>query len=83
MAKRKTRKKTTRKKKDWIQGAIQHEGAFRKWCMLHGYKKVTKSCIQEAIRIAKKTGNTTLLRRANLAATLLKLQKKKAKKKRR
>ena len=68
------------KKKKWVQKAIKNPGSFHAWCISHGFKKVNKSCIQEAIRIAKKTGNTTLLRRANLAATLLKLQKKRRKK---
>ena len=74
MAKRKTR---------WMQKvnrAIKRrgtEGAFRRWCQRHGYSKVTMECINEAIRIAKKTGNTTLLRRAVLARTYLKHRPKK------
>lgn len=77
---RRKRKAAKRKSKKWVKKAIQNPGAFHAWCISHGFKKVNKSCIQEAIRIAKKTGDTTLLRRANLARTLLKLQKKRKRK---
>lgn len=75
------KKRRGRKKKNWVQKAIKNPGAFHAWCLAHGHKKVTKTCIQQAKRIAKKTGNTTLMRRAVLAETLLKLQKKRRKKK--
>lgn len=83
--KAKTRRKTnrTKRKQKWVQEAIENPGAFHAWCIAHGFKKANKSCIEEARRIAKKTGNTTLLRRANLAETLLKLQKKRRTKRRR
>ena len=62
--------------KKWIQGAIKHKGAFRTWCQRHGFSKVTEGCISLALEVAKRTGNTTLARRANLARTLLSMQRR-------
>jgi len=66
-----------RRRKKWIQSAVAEmerkgtKGAFRAWCKARGHKKVTKSCIEEAIRIARRTGDQTLLKRAVFARTLL------------
>ena len=63
--------------KKWIQGVVKNmkKGSFRRWAQKHGFKKVTPQAIALAIKIAKKTGNTTLLRRALLARTFMKLRK--------
>jgi len=61
----------------WIEGAIKKKGAFRRWCKRRGYEKVNSECIREAIRVAKKTKDVRLLRRAVLAQTLLRLRKRK------
>lgn len=67
MARRKTRRK------NWIQSAIKKPGAFTRWCKQHGYSGVTAECIAKG----KKSKNPTTRRRANLAATLRKLRKRK------
>lgn len=40
------------------------KGKFREWCIEHGFRSVNKSCIERAKKVARETGNTTLLRRA-------------------
>lgn len=60
----------------WIQKAIKKLGSFTAWCKRRGYDKASYSCIEEAIRVAKKTGNKTLLRRAYLARTLKKMKRR-------
>jgi len=54
----------------WIQKAIKRPGAFTEWCEKHGFRGASFSCIEEAIKRAKKTGNDRLLRQAYLARTL-------------
>lgn len=63
----------------WVQKAIKHPGAFTAWCKRHGFSGATEGCITEAIRVAKRTGNKTLLRRAVLARTLKKMASKRRK----
>lgn len=64
-------------KKKWIQKMVKSiekkgtKGAFREWCEKHGFTKVNKSCIEAAKREARKTGDTTLLRRAVAAENML------------
>jgi len=66
-----------KKKKKWIQKVVKRaeekgtKGAFRDWCIRHGFTKVTKGCIQLAKKKARETGDTTLLRRAIAAENML------------
>jgi len=60
-------------KKKWIQSAVKKPGAFTNWCKKQGYKGVTSACIAEG----KRSKNPTTRRRANLAATLRKMRRKK------
>jgi len=68
-------------KRKWMQAVSEQikakgtKGAFRRWCKARGHKKVTETCIREAIRVAKRTGNKRLLRRAILARTFLRASK--------
>ncbi|GIW22522.1 MAG: hypothetical protein KatS3mg068_1529 [Candidatus Sericytochromatia bacterium] len=62
-----------KKKSDgsWIQKAIKKEGSFRDYCG----GKVTKACIEKG----KKSKDPKTRRRAVLAETLLKLNRKRKK----
>jgi len=64
------------KKKKWIQEAIKKPGAFTEWCKRRGYSGVTQECIEEG----KRSSNPTTRRRAHLAETLRKMNKKRKKK---
>jgi hypothetical protein len=64
-----------KKKKNWIQNAIKHPGAFSEWCRRQGYDGATKECIEKG----KKSSNPTIRRRAVLAETLKRLSKKRKK----
>ena len=57
----------------WIQKAVKKEGSFSEYCKRKGYNGVTWKCIEEA----KKSKFDVIRKRAVLAETLLKLQKKK------
>lgn len=63
--------------KKWVQSVVKKmkKGAFHEWAKRHGFKKVTPRAIALALKIAKKTGNDTLRRRALLARTFLKMRK--------
>ena len=62
-----------KKKKKWIPKNLK-KGAFTAWCSAQGFgNKVTPACIAAG----KKSKNPTTVRRANLAATLRKLPRKK------
>jgi len=61
------------KKKKWIKGAVQKPGSFTAWCKSQGFPGATPSCIAAG----KKSKNPTTRRRANLAATLKKLPRRK------
>ena len=60
------------KKKDWIQNAVKHPGAFTRWCKQQGYNGVTEECIQKGC----KSDNETIRRRACLAKVFRKIAKK-------
>ena len=61
-------------KKKWIPKDLK-KGAFTAWCKSHGYGGVTEGCITEALRVAKKTKNRTLQKRATLARTFRSMNK--------
>lgn len=61
------KKRTTKFLKNAV--APSRAGRFTAWCKQNGFPGVTNACIAEAQRVAKKTGNTALLREANFAAT--------------
>ena len=63
-------------KKRWMQSAVKKPGAFTEWCKKRGYKGVTKKCIEEG----KASKNPTTVRRATLAETFRKANKKRKKK---
>lgn len=60
--------------KNWIAGAIKHPGALRRTAksagLLEGDETLSDSDLSTLKTKAKKSGNTTLLRRVNLAKTL-------------
>jgi hypothetical protein len=62
-----------KKKKKWIQSAVQKPGSFTKWAKSHGYSGATG----EAIAAGLKSKSPTVRRRAALARTLKRLRKKK------
>jgi len=61
-----------KKKKKWIPKNLK-KGAFTTYCRSKGFSGVTSECIQ----MGKASKNPTTRRRANLAATLRKLPRKK------
>lgn len=66
--------------KKWIQKAIKNPGALRRTArrlgLLKGKNdKLTQEDLRKLEAHAKRTGNTTLLRRVRLARTLKKLRK--------
>ncbi len=65
----------TPKNRRWIQKAIKKRGAFTQWCKRRGYSGVTQRCIEEG----KRSKNPTTRRRAVLARTLRKTNKKRGK----
>jgi len=84
---RKKKKATKKGGELWLQEAKERMerkgtvGAFTAYCKRKGYKGVTQACINEAKEEARKTGNTTLLRRAIFAENVKKIAKKRKKKK--
>ena len=62
-----------KKKKDWMQDAVKHPGAFTEYCKRKGFDGVTQECINEG----KKSSNPTVRKRATLAETFRKVHKKK------
>lgn len=64
----------------WIQSAIQKPGALRRTAkrmgLIKGNEKLSASDLDTMEAKARKTGNTKLLRRVNLARTLKKLSEK-------
>jgi len=61
-----------KKKKDWMQDAVKHPGAFTSYCKKKGFDGVTQECINEG----KKSSNPTVRKRATLAETFRKAKKK-------
>lgn len=63
----------------WIQSAIKHPGALRKTAkrmgLIRGEEPLSSSDLNKMASKAKKSGNTTLLRRVNLAKTLRRLSR--------
>ncbi|GIV22148.1 MAG: hypothetical protein KatS3mg023_3899 [Armatimonadota bacterium] len=64
-------------KSKWIQQAIEKPGALRRTAkrmgLIKGTEKLSQSDLDAMAAKAKKTGNTKLLRRVNLARTLKRL----------
>ena len=54
----------------WIAGAIKHPGALHRSLGVPEGEKIPQAKLAQARGRAKKTGNTTLMRRLNLARTL-------------
>jgi len=52
-----------KRKKKWIQGAIQRPGRMIQYCKRKGYKGVTEECLNEA----EKSGDKSLVAAARLA----------------
>ena len=69
-------------RKKWIQKAIKKKGALRstakKAGLIEGDEKLSQADLDRLEAKAKRTGNTKLLRRVNLARTLMKMRKKRA-----
>ena len=68
------------KKKDWIQEAVNKPGAFRaialKMKLLKNSKdKLSNKDLAAMLKKAKKTGNTLLTKRVNLAKTFKKMNR--------
>ena len=57
-------------KEKWIQGAIKRPGRIKRLCKRLGHRSVSKSCLDEIIRRAKKRGDRSLLSAALLAKRL-------------
>jgi len=58
--------------KKWIQTAIEKPGSFTKYCKSLGFKGVTEECIRKA----KRSKDPTIRKRAYLAGTLRKINKR-------
>ena len=68
------------KKKDWIQGAVKKPGALRatakRMKLIKGNKqKLSNKDLAVMLKKAKKTGNTLLTKRVNLAKTFKKMNR--------
>lgn len=67
--------------KKWIQKTIKNPGALRRTAkrlgLIEDDEPLTASDLAKLEAHAKKTGDTTLLRRVNLAKTLKRMAKKK------
>lgn len=65
-------------RRHWIAGAIRNPGALRATAkrqgLIKGDEKLSLSDLAKLDRRAKRTGNTTLKRRVNLARTLRRLR---------
>lgn len=59
--------------KNWIQKAVKKPGSFTSWCKRQGFSGVTSACIAKG----KRSKNPTVRRRANLASTFRKMNRKK------
>jgi hypothetical protein len=61
----------------WIQRAIRNPGALRRTAkrmgLIKGDEKLSEADLNKLASRARKTGDTTLMRRVNLARTLRKL----------
>ena len=67
-------------KKDWIQGAVKKPGALRatakRMKLIRGNKqKLSNKDLAVMLKKAKKTGNTLLTKRVNLAKTFKKMNR--------
>jgi hypothetical protein len=62
----------------WIQGAIRNPGALRRTAkrmgLIKGGEKLSETDLNKLASRARKTGDTTLMRRVNLARTLRKMK---------
>ena len=70
-----------KKKKNWIQGAVKKPGALRatakRMKLIKGSKQnLSNKDLSIMAKKAKKTGNTLLAKRVNLAKTFKKMRKK-------
>jgi len=61
--------------KKWIQGAIKHPGALHRELHVKEGEKIPKAKLAKGLKRAKKTGNTKLEKRINLAKTLSGMRK--------
>lgn len=59
-----------KRKKNWIKGAIKSPGALRRSAKKSEITKSGTLNLGKMAARAKRTGNTTLMRRVNLARTL-------------
>ena len=79
------KKKGTSRK--WLQAAKQRMekkgtvGKFTAWCKRQGYTKVTQACIDKAKAVARKRGDTQLLREAIFAENVRKIARRRKRKK--
>jgi len=64
-----------KKKKQWMQEAVEKPGSFTSYCKKKGYEGVTQECINEG----KQSTDPTTKHRANLAETFRSTSKKKKK----
>ena len=77
--------KSAKSGEKWIQKAEQEmerkgtKGKFTRWCQQRGYTEATYECIRKAIKEAKKTGNTKLLREALFALRMHEIARKRKK----
>lgn len=73
-------KQASSKNSRWIQSAIEKPGALRRTAkrmgLIRGNETLSASDLNALEAKAKKTGNTKLLRRVNLARTLKRLSGK-------
>ena len=74
---------TSKSKSRWVQKAIKHPGALKRYmARVYGKKAFTsrgtikREYLLKALKRAEREHNTTLIRRINLALTLRKLRKK-------
>jgi len=68
------------KKKDWIQGAVKKPGALRSIArrmklIKNSKQKLSNKDLSIMAKKAKKTGNTLLAKRVNLAKTFKKMNR--------
>ena len=68
------------KKKDWIQGAVKKPGALRATALRmklikNSKQKLSNKDLAVMLKKAKKTGNSLLAKRVNLAKTFKKMNR--------
>ena len=60
-------------KKFWIKDAVKHPGSLHRSLKVPAGKKISAKKLAAGAKRAKKTGNTSLKRKLNLAKTLKKM----------